>query len=57
MITHHNVTGFDEFIILLDSLNKNDKIVLYFSGSVNEKGENWCPDCRLGKKWSISVLM
>lgn len=51
MVTHHSVNGFDECIKLLDGLEEKPKVVLFFSGTVNDKGENWCPDCQLGENF------
>ncbi|KAK6625210.1 hypothetical protein RUM43_005501 [Polyplax serrata] len=56
MVVHHNVTGFDECVKLLNSLEQKAKVVLYFSGTVNEKGENWCPDCQVAQPIVDDVL-
>lgn len=50
MVTEVHVDGYDALNELLHSLNPETKLVLYFAGQVNDKGENWCPDCQAGKK-------
>lgn len=50
MITHHNVNGYEECSKLLENLKSSGvPIVIYFSGSKNEDGVSWCPDCQNGK--------
>lgn len=50
MITHHKVEGYEECSKLISNLkDSGNPIVIYFSGSENEDGVSWCPDCQTGK--------
>ncbi|KAL0271939.1 UNVERIFIED_CONTAM: hypothetical protein PYX00_005085 [Menopon gallinae] len=56
MITHHKAESYEECLELLNKLKDEKNIVLYFSGALNEKGENWCPDCRAAEPIVEEVL-
>lgn len=48
MVVSHKVEGYEEFWKVVKELESHTLYVL-FSGSLNEKGESWCPDCVKGK--------
>ncbi|EEB11216.1 conserved hypothetical protein [Pediculus humanus corporis] len=56
MVTEVHVDGYDALNELLHSLNPETKLVLYFAGQVNDKGENWCPDCQAAEPIVKEVL-
>lgn len=39
-----SVRGYDEFVKAVEQ-HKGKLVFAYFSGSKNEAGESWCPDC------------
>ena len=45
VVQHVHAEGFDEFKAKLESLSKAERLLVLFSGSKNERGESWCPDC------------
>jgi hypothetical protein len=45
MVNKFEVEGFESFKAKADELAKTGSLFVLFSGSKNEKGESWCPDC------------
>nr|ALS04419.1 thioredoxin domain-containing protein 17-like protein [Acartia pacifica] len=45
MVKKFSVEGFDNFKAKAEELAKEGPLYVLFSGSKNEKGESWCPDC------------
>lgn len=47
----HSIAGYDEFKSFISGLGKSasDTINIYFTGSKNEAGKSWCPDCNDGE--------
>jgi len=45
MVKKFEVEGFESFKAKAEELAKNGTLFVLFSGSKNEKGESWCPDC------------
>lgn len=48
----HKVAGYDGFISFISDLEKStkDTLIAYFTGSKDEAGKSWCPDCNDGKQ-------
>ncbi|KAI0230392.1 Thioredoxin domain-containing protein 17 [Lamellibrachia satsuma] len=44
MVKEIRVNGFDELMKTVDN-QKNNKVCVLFTGSVDESGQSWCPDC------------
>lgn len=50
MVIKVKLSGYDNFIDYIGKLDKRDKVVnVYFTGSKDERGVSWCPDCVVGK--------
>lgn len=50
MVSHVQLSGFDEFHKYTEAIDPNGPPVLfYFSGSKTPDGNSWCPDCVEGK--------
>lgn len=46
MVVKHKVEGYEAYLKLLKELEVHKKnIYILFSGSLNEKGVSWCPNC------------
>eukprot|EP00088_Acartia_fossae_P064936 TRINITY_DN7999_c0_g1_i3.p1 TRINITY_DN7999_c0_g1~~TRINITY_DN7999_c0_g1_i3.p1 ORF type:complete len:135 (+),score=33.72 TRINITY_DN7999_c0_g1_i3:36-407(+) len=45
MVKKFEVEGFENFKSKVEELSKAGTVFVMFSGSKNEKGESWCPDC------------
>lgn len=49
MVIKHKVEGYEAYLKLLKELEVHKKnIYILFSGSLNESGVSWCPDCVKG---------
>lgn len=50
MVQKHKVTGYNEFVALVDNLSNTVKVPInvYFTGAKNAAGSSWCPDCNDG---------
>ena len=42
------VNGFEEFISTIEGRKDDEKVIVFFTGSVGEDGNSWCPDCVAG---------
>lgn len=55
------IEGYEQFTEKIQELektvNKDDKIVILFSGSRNNEGVSWCPDCVKGKLKYLFILI
>lgn len=59
MVKVHKVAGYEEFCSFINDLTKNPKEVVnvYFTGSKDNSGKSWCPDCNDGKLFmSVKAL-
>lgn len=46
----YSVSGYDEFKQKVTELEASGEVVnVYFTGSKDESGSSWCPDCNDGK--------
>lgn len=46
MVNQHKVSGYNEFKSKIADLEKNaGRINIYFTGSTDNTGKSWCPDC------------
>lgn len=46
MAQQHTVHGYDDLVDLVNRLKSDNKpINVYFTGSKDESGRSWCPDC------------
>lgn len=46
MAQQHKVQGYDDLIDCINGLKSDSKpINIYFTGSKDESGKSWCPDC------------
>ncbi|XP_046680423.1 thioredoxin domain-containing protein 17-like [Homalodisca vitripennis] len=46
MVVKHTVEGYEEYLKLLKELEeKKAKVYILFTGSLNNQGVSWCPDC------------
>lgn len=49
MVIKHKVEGYEEYLKLINELEKkNVPLYVLFTGSPNEEGVSWCPDCVKG---------
>lgn len=46
-VIRHKVSGYQPFIDFMEKLTvpEGQKVNVYFSGTVDSSGKNWCPDC------------
>lgn len=47
MVVKHKVEGFEAFVAKAEELSadKSKTLVVMFSGTKDENGKSWCPDC------------
>lgn len=59
MAQKHKVTGYDEYVAVIDNLSKTTKatINVYFTGAKDAAGKSWCPDCNDGKKCFAYIFL
>ncbi|CAF3093384.1 unnamed protein product [Rotaria socialis] len=50
MTSSLSVTGYEEFKNILNNYGKDKRIFLLFSGSKDDQGNSWCPDCVVAEK-------
>lgn len=51
MAQQHKIQGYDDLIECVNRLKKDDKpINIYFTGSKDDTGKSWCPDCVEGNE-------
>ncbi|CAD7092940.1 unnamed protein product [Hermetia illucens] len=39
------IAGYDAFMKFVEGIKDNETVNMYFSGSKDERGSSWCPDC------------
>ena len=47
MVVKHKVEGFEAFVAKAEELSadKSKTLIVMFSGTKDENGKSWCPDC------------
>ena len=47
MVVKHKVEGFEAFVAKAEELSadKSKTLIIMFSGTKDENGKSWCPDC------------
>lgn len=58
MVHKEKIHGYENFIEFIGKLDTTGKVVnIYFTGTKDENGVSWCPDCVEGKMISLLIQL
>lgn len=56
MVVKHLIEGYGKLDEFIKSRNKDEKVVLLFTGAATDTAASWCPDCIAGDKLVMSYV-